>query len=117
MPFNMQLMTRAAFPIWSWLRTSHNYQRIERSLVKGKSTPFLVVGHGGYYHLHNLNAAPGDTDPNTEARLIAANDKQHGYATTTVDKKNISGSMSTVDTPKASGKKDGPIRSPIRRPR
>jgi acid phosphatase type 7 len=83
----------------------HNYQRIERNLAKGKSIPFLVVGHGGYYHLHNLTAAPGDTDPTTDAKLIAANDKQHGYATITVDKKSISGTMSTVDTPKAVGKK------------
>jgi hypothetical protein len=83
----------------------HNYQRIERSFVKGTNTPFLVVGHGGYYHLHNLTAAPGDTDPTTNAKLIAANDKQHGYATITVDKKNISGTMSTIDTPKAAGDK------------
>jgi hypothetical protein len=83
----------------------HNYQRIERGLVKGKNTPFLVVGHGGYYHLHNLNAAPGDLDPNTQAKLIAANDKQHGYATISVDANNISGTMSTIDTPKAAGNK------------
>jgi hypothetical protein len=83
----------------------HNYQRIERSLVKGTNTPFLVVGHGGYYHLHNLTAGPGDTDPTTQAKLIAANDKQHGYATIAVDKKNISGTMSTIDTPKAAGQK------------
>ena len=81
----------------------HNYQRIERTLVKGKQTPFLVVGHGGYFHLHNLSAgvAPGTVDPDTDAKLVAANDTQHGYATFTVDAKHISGTMSIIETPKA----------------
>ena len=83
----------------------HNYQRIERSLVKGHKTPFLVVGHGGYYHLHGLSAQTGATDPDTGATLVAANDKQHGYATITVNKKKISGTMTTIDTPKAPGNK------------
>ncbi len=83
----------------------HNYQRIERELAPGHKCPFLVVGHGGYFHLHNLNAAPGTVDPNTSAKLIAANDRQHGYATLTVDGHNISGTMSTIDTPTAPGSK------------
>ncbi len=79
----------------------HNYQRIERSLVDGVNTPFLVIGHGGYYHLHRLNAAPGVVDPTTDAKLVAANDEQHGYATLTLDGRNISGTVSTIETPKA----------------
>jgi hypothetical protein len=75
----------------------HNYQRIEKSLVKGAHTPFMVIGHGGYYHRHNLNAAPGDTDPNTNAKLIAAEDKNHGYVTLTVTADEISGTMTAVN--------------------
>jgi hypothetical protein len=33
----------------------HNYQRIERGIVAGTQTPFLVVGNGGYFHLHGMN--------------------------------------------------------------
>lgn len=82
----------------------HNYQRIERTLVKGHRTPFLVVGHGGYFNLHNLSAGSvvGTVDPDTQAKLVAANDQQHGYATLTVDKKQISGTMSVIETPKLS---------------
>ena len=85
----------------------HNYQRVERSLIKGQQTPFLVIGHGGYFHLHNLNkgTSVGTVDPDTHAKLVAANDKQHGYATLTVDAKHISGTMSVIATPKAGANK------------
>ena len=78
----------------------HNYQRIERQFVKNKPTPFLVAGHGGYYHLHHLNMgiAPGAVDPNTKAELKAASASKHGYVTLTVDANEITGSMTTVDT-------------------
>lgn len=81
----------------------HNYQRIEKSLVAGGVTPFLVIGAGGYYHLHNLNVGvgPGTVDPQTQAKLVAANDRQHSYVTLTVDANNISGTLSTIATPKA----------------
>ena len=67
---------------------------------------FLVVGHGGYPHLHYLNAASGAVDAATGAKLVAANDKQHGYATITVDARNISGTMSTIATPKLPAEKE-----------
>jgi len=75
----------------------HDYQRFERTLVEQSATPFFVIGHGGYYNLHGLTAAPGTTDPNTEAKLVAGNDTQHGYTTFTVDAKTISGTMSLVE--------------------
>jgi hypothetical protein len=83
----------------------HNYQRIECTVSKGITIPFLVAGHGGYYHLHGLTANPGKdgVDPETKAHLIAANDKQHGYVTLTVDKQNISGFMTTVTDSKREG--------------
>lgn len=83
----------------------HNYQRIECTVSKGITIPFLVAGHGGYYHLHGLTANPGKdgVGPETKAHLIAANDKQHGYVTLTVDKQNISGFMTTVTDSKREG--------------
>src|ERR1700734_3878409 len=74
----------------------HNYQRFERSLVKSSHTPFLVVGHGGYLKFHTLTAKPGTTDPATGAKLVAANDLQHGYAILTVTSKTVSGTMHLV---------------------
>jgi hypothetical protein len=78
----------------------HNYQRVERTLVKGSTTPFLVVGTGGYYHLHSLNidkTARGPiTDPITQATLVAHDDTSHGYATITVDSDHISGVITLV---------------------
>ena len=90
----------------------HNYQRIERSIVKGTQTPFLVVGAGGYFHLHGMNTnpppapgkhAPQVKDAQTGANLIASNHNNHGYATITVDAENISGVVSTIDEVKYKG--------------
>lgn len=76
----------------------HNYQRIERSLVDGGApTPFIVAGHGGYYHLHGMNAGNGTVDEQTQAKLVASNDQLHGYLTITIDAQNVSGAMTTVD--------------------
>lgn len=75
----------------------HNYQRIEKEVVNGKKTPFLVAGLGGYYHLHNLTAAANETDTDTGAQLIFGDDKNHGYVTLTVDKNNITGELTTID--------------------
>ncbi|HTD40788.1 MAG TPA: metallophosphoesterase [Mucilaginibacter sp.] len=75
----------------------HNYQRIEKEIAKGTRSPFIVAGLGGYYHLHNLTANAGDVDPNTGAKLIYGDDKNHGYVTLTVDKENIAGEVTTVD--------------------
>jgi hypothetical protein len=84
----------------------HNYQRCERTLTKGVTTPFMVIGHGGYYNLHGLTQKPGYTDPDTGAKLAAANDLQHGYATITVDEKSISGTMNLVEDAKRSAVPD-----------
>lgn len=63
----------------------HNYQRVERALVPGKITPFLVAGLGGYYHLHGMNADDGTTDDQTQAHLVTSDARHHGYLTLTVD--------------------------------
>lgn len=74
----------------------HNYQRIEREIAKGIKTPFLVAGHGGYYHRHNLTADNGHVDHDLGAHLIFGDDKHHGYVTLFVDDKNISGLMTPI---------------------
>lgn len=81
----------------------HNYQRIERNIVTGAQTPFLVLGLGGYFHLHGMNAENGAEDPNTHAKLVAGNHTNHGYATLTVDAEKISGIVTTVDGRKKKG--------------
>ena len=75
----------------------HNYQRIEREIVAGSPTPFVVAGMGGYYHLHGMNANPGMADAALEVRLVAAEHKQHGYVTLTVDAETISGTVTFID--------------------
>jgi DNA repair exonuclease SbcCD nuclease subunit len=78
----------------------HNYQRIERSLVDGAPTPFIVSGNGGYHNLHHINLDPNQLpvqDPNTQASLIAFNQTSHGYITLTIDADHISGKVTTVD--------------------
>jgi len=74
----------------------HNSQRIERSIVDGTVTPFLVAGHGGYYHLHGIKVGDGAVDDQTGARLIKSDHSHHGYVTLTIDGDKISGNMTTV---------------------
>jgi hypothetical protein len=74
----------------------HNYQRIEREIVKGKRTGFLVAGNGGYYHLHNLNATNGTSDQDTGAQLVGSA-HSHGYLTLTIDSSNITGTATVVE--------------------
>jgi acid phosphatase type 7 len=76
----------------------HNYQRIERTLVGSAPTPFLVIGNGGYFHLHGMQANDGTTDDTTGATLIKSEHKLHGYAKLTVDSENISVNFTSVDS-------------------
>src|SRR5579859_2795095 len=76
----------------------HNYQRIERNLIGGTATPFLVVGNGGYFHLHGMNADDGTVDDQTGAKLIMSDHHNHGYLTLAVDAHSISGSLTSVAT-------------------
>jgi Calcineurin-like phosphoesterase len=74
----------------------HNYQRIEKQLAGNSPTPFMVIGNGGYYNLHHLTVANGAQDANTGATMVFGDDKHHGYATITVDAKQISVTATTV---------------------
>jgi hypothetical protein len=75
----------------------HNYQRIEKDLTGHEPTPFLVLGHGGYWHLHGMNADAGHVDPETGAKLVSEEHKRHGYLTMTLDADHISGTMILTD--------------------
>jgi acid phosphatase type 7 len=79
----------------------HNYQRIEKA--NGKSTlPFLVIGNGGYFNLHELNVKVGYADPGTSAKLVAGIDSRHGFATLEVTPERIEGFFTTVPRPQES---------------
>ncbi len=79
----------------------HNYQRIElRS--GGFTIPFFVIGNGGYWNLHYLASPPGYQDPETEAKLMAANDGRHGFMTFEISPKVINGHFTTVPRPQES---------------
>src|ERR1019366_4159638 len=85
----------------------HNYQRIERNIIENVATPFLVVGHGGYYHLHGMTADVGHKDKDLGAVLRFHDAYHHGYATITVDAQNIKVTMTPVaETGSAKHKKD-----------
>jgi hypothetical protein len=64
--------------------------------VAGTQTPFLVIGNGGYFHLHGMNITSLPTGK-------AAPHTNHGYATLTVDAENISGVVTTIDEQKYPG--------------
>jgi hypothetical protein len=74
----------------------HNYQRIESELVPGVTIPFFVIGAGGYHNLHTLSAMPGYTDPQTEARLLAAIDTHFGFMTFDISAGTINGQYTVV---------------------
>jgi hypothetical protein len=63
----------------------HNYQRFNRA-VDGKTVPYLVVGAGGYWHLHAMakdangnTLVPPWTDPTSGTVLASYCDSTHGY--------------------------------------
>ena len=84
----------------------HNYQRIEKEILKGKPTPFVVAGNGGYFNLHRLTAKNGTTDQFTGATLRFGDDAHHGYVTLAVDQKNISGKYVSFKDNGNEGKSD-----------
>jgi hypothetical protein len=86
----------------------HNFQRIERKLVESSMTPFIVAGHGGYFHLHGILGSKGTTDPNTGATLMFEEHQHHGYMTLTVDHKLITGTMQSMANGTGKFKTPGP---------
>lgn len=85
----------------------HNYQRVEREIVKGVPTPFLVAGAGGYYHLHGMTADVGHVDESVGAALKFSDSYHHSYVTLMVDGENVSGVMTPLaDTGSKKHQKD-----------
>jgi hypothetical protein len=79
----------------------HNYQRIE--VTTGHITiPIFVIGNGGYWHLHRMNASPGYTDDETGATLKATADTRHGFAKFEIGSRVINGRFVTVPRPQES---------------
>jgi hypothetical protein len=77
----------------------HDYQRIERAVIEGVSSPFIVAGNGGYYHLHSFHRGVenGTVDDSNGAKLVFGDEHMHGYLTLSVDKDNISGTYTAID--------------------
>ena len=73
----------------------HNYQRIEKE-IDGITIPFLVAGHGGYYHRHGITADVGTVDEELGAKLQFHDQYHHGYVTLTVDAKEIKVNMTPI---------------------
>ena len=73
----------------------HNFQRIEKT-TGTKTIPFLVIGNGGYWHLHALSAEPGHRDSETGVSLVAGIDDRHGFVTLEVTSERIDGFFTTV---------------------
>ena len=83
----------------------HNYQRFTRN-VDNKHVPYLVVGAGGYWHLHYmqklLNKDPLPvpyTMPDSNTVLENYCENRHGYLIMEVTPESISGTYHTVPRP------------------
>jgi len=74
----------------------HNYQRIERNIAGKTPTPFIVAGAGGYYHLHGMTADKGHVDHDVAAKLMFHDQYHHSYVTLSVDKDEITGTMTPI---------------------
>lgn len=86
----------------------HNYQRLTKSLPKGKLLPYLVTGAGGYHHLHSVIKVDGQamitpvtfTDRTGDAvTLERYSDDHHGFLRLEVTDKLITGRYFTVPRP------------------
>lgn len=83
----------------------HNYQRFTRSSA-GRQVPYLVVGGGGYWHLHSMaKDAQGQPLPTpypaqgSDITLESYCDDRHGYLLMEATSTEIRGSYYTVPRP------------------
>ncbi len=74
----------------------HNYQRLEREIIPGTKSPFIVAGSGGYYHRHNLTATKDQRDEEFGVQLMHGEDKHHAYVTLSVGADKITGTMMSI---------------------
>jgi len=75
----------------------HDYQRIEKEIAPGQSTPFIVCGFSGYHNLHAIHSKPGTSAPDSGAVLKYGADKVWGFMTLTIDSKTIKGTTTEID--------------------
>jgi hypothetical protein len=86
----------------------HNYQRFTRAR-EGRQIPYLVVGAGGYWHLHNMaRLSDGSTItppwdvPGTDVVLESYADDRHGFLRLAVAGDHVAGEYVTVPRPQES---------------
>ena len=92
----------------------HNYQRFTRS-HHGRQIPYLVVGAGGYWHLHNMATTSGGSAiqtpwavPGTDVVLDGYAADRHGFLRLAVSNHAVSGEYVTVPRPQESWS-SGPV--------
>ncbi|MFO0943018.1 MAG: metallophosphoesterase [Pirellulales bacterium] len=80
----------------------HNYQRFTRT-INGRQVPYLVVGAGGYHHLHSMRKGSDGRDlqvplsvPSHQLVLEDYADDRHGFMRITVDANRVVGEYFTV---------------------
>ncbi len=76
----------------------HDYKRIEKSIAAAAPTPFIVIGNCGYPNLHALHSPVGTVAQDTQAKLVAGQDKAWTLLTLEVDADVISGATIDVDS-------------------
>jgi hypothetical protein len=92
----------------------HNYQRFSRNR-DGREVPYVVVGAGGYWHLHAMaKDADGNpltlpwTDPTTGVVLHSYCDDRHGYLRVDATATSLTGTYLSVPRPQESWS-NGPV--------
>ncbi len=91
----------------------HNYQRFTWAL-NGQQVPCIVMGNGGYYHLHAMAKDPNGNKPVTPETisntltLDSYDDTNYGFLRLEVDGSAISGKYFSVAPPNGTGSSTQP---------
>jgi len=87
----------------------HNYQRFTRQVV-GRDLPYLVVGGGGYWHMHTMQKQPDGSPitipmpmPEPNVTLESYCDNRHGYLKVQITKTQLSGQYYAIPVPPQTG--------------
>jgi hypothetical protein len=77
--------------------TSNNYERFTRDQT-GRQTPYIVIGTGGYWHLHKIPVRAGRAivKGSTDVTLARYDGRQHGFMRVTVTQASLVGEYFTV---------------------
>ena len=91
----------------------HNYQRFTRA-INGRQIPYIVVGAGGYWHLHYMQKNPDGTalrvpfEVEPGITLESYSDDRHGFLRLEVTDQVLTGTYTTVPRPQESWQ-NGPV--------